>query len=99
MIRRTTGLVTISVLKYLESTSLCFFNPEYLERTYRFFEKYGGKTIIIARFIPIIRTFAPFIAGIGRMSYFRFALYNVLGVFLGADIYLYGLFPWQFAHH
>ena len=76
-----------------------FFNPEYLERTNRFFGKYGGKTIIIARFIPIIRTFAPFVAGIGRMSYFRFALYNVLGVFLGADIYLYGLFPWQFTHH
>ncbi len=66
-----------------------FFNPEYLERTYRFFEKYGGKTIIIARFIPIIRTFAPFVAGIGRMSYFRFALYNVLGGIFWVPIFIY----------
>jgi membrane-associated protein len=66
-----------------------FFNPEYLERTYRFFDKYGGKTIIIARFIPIIRTFAPFIAGIGRMSYFRFALYNVLGAIIWVPMFIY----------
>ena len=66
-----------------------FFNPEYLERTNRFFGKYGGKTIIIARFIPIIRTFAPFVAGIGRMSYFRFALYNVLGGIFWVPIFIY----------
>ncbi len=66
-----------------------FFNPEYLERTYRFFEKYGGKTIIIARFVPIIRTFAPFVAGIGRMSYFRFALYNVIGGIFWVPIFIY----------
>ena len=65
--------------KVFKKQKSLFFNPEYLDRTNKFFEKYGGKTIIIARFVPIIRTFAPFIAGVGRMSYLRFALYNVIG--------------------
>ena len=56
-----------------------FLNREYLDRTHRFYEKYGGKTIIIARFVPIIRTFAPFVAGIGSMTYWRFISYNVIG--------------------
>lgn len=56
-----------------------FLNKKHLERTHEFYERYGGKTIIIARFIPIIRTFAPFVAGIGSMSYGRFILYNVVG--------------------
>lgn len=56
-----------------------FFNREHLERTHAFYEKHGGKTIIYARFIPIIRTFAPFVAGVAEMSYLKFLSFNVFG--------------------
>jgi len=56
-----------------------FLKKEYLERTHAFYAKHGGKTIIIARFVPIIRSFAPFVAGVGRMSYGRFLAFNVIG--------------------
>ena len=75
-----------------------FFNPDHLRKTHDFYEKYGGKTIIIARFVPIVRTFAPFVAGIGAMSYPRFITYNVVGgllwvaVCLGAG-FLFGNLP------
>lgn len=59
-----------------------FLKKEYLEKTHAFYERYGGKTIVIARFVPIVRTFAPFLAGVGRMSYWQFAMYNVTGAVL-----------------
>jgi membrane-associated protein len=76
-----------------------FFRKEYLERTHRFYERHGGKTIIIARFVPIIRTFAPFVAGIGTMDYGRFLFYNVTGAILWVTSltyagYYFGNLPW-----
>ena len=67
-----------------------FFKREYLEKTHRFFEKYGGKTLIIAQFMPIIRTFAPFTAGVGSMTYPKFLFFNVIGVLSWVIIFVFG---------
>jgi membrane-associated protein len=67
-----------------------FLRKEYLDRTHAFYERHGGKTIILARFIPIIRTFAPFVAGVGAMSYPRFITYNVVGAVLWVGIFVPG---------
>lgn len=70
------------------------FKPEYLARTHRYFEKYGAKTIVLARFVPIVRTFAPFLAGVGTMSYAKFAFYNVTGAIAWVGLFTYG--GWMF---
>ena len=80
-----------------------FFNHKYLVRAQEFYEKYGSKTIVLARFVPIVRTFAPFVAGIGKMSYRRFAVYNVLGGVAWVTIclvagYLFGNVPFVNDH-
>jgi membrane-associated protein len=65
-----------------------FLRKEYLDRTHAFYEKHGGKTIILARFVPIIRTFAPFVAGVGAMSYGKFITYNVVGAVLWVALFV-----------
>ena len=80
------------------SGNIRFLKKEHLDRTHAFFERHGGKTIILARFVPIIRTFAPFVAGVGAMSYPRFIAYNVIGGVVWVNLfvlagYLFGNLP------
>ena len=68
------------------------FKQSYLDKTHEFYKKYGGKTIILARFVPIVRTFAPFVAGMGKMHYYYFMVYNVVGGALWVAIFCYAGF-------
>ena len=76
-------------IKILKNNSGRFIKKEYLEKTGAYFEKYGGKTIIIARFVPIVRTFTPFTAGIGRMNYFKFISYSIAGALLWSGLLVF----------
>jgi membrane-associated protein len=76
--------------KIFRTQGVRFLNREYLERTHRFYEKHGGITIVIARFMPIIRTFAPFVAGLGFMNHGRFMLYNITAGIAWVGIFVFG---------
>ena len=81
------------------SGSIRFLKRDYLERTHAFYEKHGSKTIVLSRFVPIIRTFAPFVAGVGRMAPGKFFAYNLVGAFAWVTLfiwggYLFGNVPW-----
>ncbi len=73
------GIGSLLAPRVLRNERIHFIKPEHIQRTHRFYEKYGAKTIILVRFVPIIRTFAPFLAGVGSMTYRKFLTYNVIG--------------------
>ncbi len=84
--------VNYHIGKYLGPKAMAggrFVKREHLERTHAFFEKYGGKTIVLARFVPIVRTFAPFVAGVGAMTYTKFLFFNVTGAIVWVGLLLY----------
>jgi membrane-associated protein len=76
--------------KIFHKENVRFLKKEYLDRTHTFYERYGGKTIIFARFIPIIRTFAPFVAGLGSMTYSKFVVFIIVGATAWVGIFAYG---------
>jgi membrane-associated protein len=89
--------------RVLDARRIRFVKPAYLERTREFFDRHGRKTIVLARFVPVVRTLAPFVAALGKMAYPAFLAYNVagglawVGILLGAG-YAFGNLPWVSQH-
>ncbi|TET54734.1 MAG: DedA family protein [Actinobacteria bacterium] len=75
--------------RILKEKKIPFVKKKYLDKTHEFYERYGAKTIVIARFVPIVRTFAPFVAGIGAMSYGRFLMFNIVGALIWISMFIF----------